>query len=250
MKIVVIGGSGLIGSQLVDKLRNLGHEVIAASPQTGVNTMTGEGLSKALAYAGVVVDVSNSPSFEDDAIMEFFEISGRNLVAAELIAGVKHHIVLSIVGTEHLQDSAYFRGKLAQERLIRNSGIPYTIVHSTQFYEFLGGIAAISTEGDMVRISPARIQPIAAAEVAGELALIAINEPINGIVEIAGPDSFSLSELVRLYLNKTDDPRKVIADEDALYYGTILKEKSLMPGDGARLGIMDFESWYVNQPKR
>lgn len=250
MKIVVIGGSGLIGSQLVKKLSQLGHEVISASPDTGVNTITGEGLSEVLTATDVVVDVANSPSFEDKAVMEFFETSGRNLLAAEKTAGVKHHIALSVVGTDRLQQSGYFRAKQVQEDLIKASEIPYSIVHSTQFFEFLGGIAASATEGDIVRISPAHIQPIASADVASAVAEIALGAPVNGIVEIAGPDSFSLSDLVQLYLTKNNDARKVTADIHARYYGAELNDKMLVPGNNARICKIDFEYWFLNQPKK
>lgn len=250
MKIVVIGGSGLIGTQLVNKLRQLGHDVNSASPQSGVNTITGEGLDAALAGTDVVVDVANSPSFEDSAVMEFFETSGRNLLAAEKAAGVKHHIALSVVGTDRLQESGYFRAKQAQENLIKASGVPYTIVHSTQFFEFLSGIANAATIGEEVHLSPAHIQPIASADVADEVAVVTLASPINGIIEIAGPDRISLSDLVQKYLAKTNDPRKVKADENARYYGAILNDQLLVPGKDARIGKIDFENWYVNQPKK
>lgn len=250
MKIVVIGGSGLIGSQLVNKLSQLGHEVISASPATGVNTITGEGLSEVLKGTDIVVDVANSPSFEDQAVMEFFETSGRNLLAAEKTAGVKHHIALSVVGTDRLQESGYFRAKQVQENLIKASGIPYSIVHSTQFFEFLGGIAASATEGNIVRLSPAHIQPIASADVASAVAEVTLAAPANGIIEIAGPDRFSLSDLVQLYLTKNNDPRKVTADVHARYYGAELNDEMLVPGDDARISKIDFEYWFVNQPKK
>lgn len=250
MKIVVIGGSGLIGSQLVNKLSQLGHEVISASPATGVNTITGEGLSEVLKGTDIVVDVANSPSFEDQAVMEFFETSGRNLLAAEKTAGVKHHIALSVVGTDRLQESGYFRAKQVQENLIKASGIPYSIVHSTQFFEFLGGIAASATEGNTVRLSPAHIQPIASADVASAVAEVTLAAPANGIIEIAGPDRFSLSDLVQLYLTKNNDPRKVTADVHARYYGAELNDEMLVPGDDARISKIDFEYWFVNQPKK
>jgi len=250
MKIVVIGGSGLIGTQLVNKLRQLGHDVNPASPATGVNTITGEGLEAALEGADVVVDVANSPSFEDNAVMEFFQTSGKNLLAAEKTAGIKHHIALSVVGTDRLQESGYFRAKQAQEDLIKASGVPYTIVHSTQFFEFLSGIANAATQGNEVHLSPAHIQPIASADVAEEVALVTVAEPINGTVEIAGPDRISLSDLVQQYLDKNNDPRKVKADENARYYGAILNDQLLVPGDDARIGKIDFENWFVNQPKK
>jgi uncharacterized protein YbjT (DUF2867 family) len=250
MKIVIIGGSGLIGSQLVNKLTQQGHEVNAASPASGVNTITGEGLATALAGADVVVDVANSPSFEDKAVLEFFETSGRNLLAAEKVAGTKHHIALSVVGTDRLQESGYFRAKQAQETLIKASGIPYSIVHSTQFFEFLGGIAASATEGNIVRLSPAHIQPIASADVAEAVADVAVGAPVNGTVEIAGPDKISLSDLVQKYLAKNNDPRTVTADVHARYYGAELNDQMLVPGNNARIGKIDFEKWYVNQPKK
>ncbi|NEU07849.1 SDR family oxidoreductase [Flavihumibacter sp. R14] len=250
MKIVVIGGSGLIGAQLVHKLSQLGHEIIAASPASGVNTITGEGLAEVLNGARVVVDVSNSPSFEDKAVLEFFETSSRNLLAAEKIAGVEHHVALSVVGTDRLQESGYFRAKQAQENLIEASGIPYSIVHSTQFFEFLGGIADAATEGNVVRLSPAHIQPIASADVAEAMANVSVAAPINGTVEIAGPDKLSLSDLVQKYLTRNNDPRKVTADVHARYFGVELKDEMLVPGNKARIGKIGFEKWYVNQPKK
>jgi len=250
MKIVVIGGSGLIGSQLVNKLTQLGHEVIAASPATGVNTITGEGLTEVLKGTDVVVDVANSPSFEDTAVMDFFKTSGKNLLAAETAAGVKHHIALSVVGTSRLQESGYFRAKQAQEDLIKASGVPYSIMHSTQFFEFLGGIAAAATDGEIVRLSPALIQPIASADVATAVADITLNAPINGTVEIAGPDKIKLSDLVQKYLDKNNDPRKVTADVHARYYGAELNDQMLVPGNGARIFNINFENWYLNQPKK
>jgi uncharacterized protein YbjT (DUF2867 family) len=250
MKIVVIGGSGLIGSQLVNKLTLLGHEVIAASPATGVNTITGEGLAEVLKGTDVVVDVANSPSFEDNAVMEFFKTSGKNLLTAEIAAGIKHHIALSVVGTSRLQESGYFRAKQAQEDLIKASGVPYSIVHSTQFFEFLGGIANSATEGETVRLSPAHIQPIASADVAAAVAEVTLNQPINGIVEIAGPDRISLSDLVQKYLDKNNDPRKVVADASARYYGAQLNDQMLVPGNDAKIFNINFENWFVNQPKK
>jgi uncharacterized protein YbjT (DUF2867 family) len=250
MKIVVIGGSGLIGSQLVNKLTQLGHEVIAASPATGVNTITGEGLAETLKDTDVVVDVANSPSFEDAAVMEFFKTSGKNLLAAEIVAGVKHHIALSVVGTNLLQESGYFRAKQAQEDLIKASGVPYSIVHSTQFFEFLGGIIAPATEGNIVRLSPALFQPIASADVATAVAEVALGAPINGILEIGGPDKVSLAALAQKYLDKNNDSRKVVADTNARYYGVLLNDQMLVPGDGAKIFKIDFENWYVNQPKK
>jgi len=247
MKIVVIGGSGLIGSKLVNRLQQQGHEVLAASPSVGVNTITGEGLAEALTGAEVVVDVANSPSFEDRAVMEFFEQSGHNLLAAEAVAGVKHHIALSVVGTDRLQQSGYFRAKQVQENLIKQSGIPYTIVHSTQFLEFLSGIAAAATEGNNVRLSPAAIQPISSEDVADVMAEVTLGAPRNGILEIAGPEKFSLSDLVQQYLTKNQDPRQVVADAHARYYGAEINDQSLVPGPNPRLGKVTFETWYASQ---
>jgi uncharacterized protein YbjT (DUF2867 family) len=248
MKIVVIGGSGLIGSKVVSRLRQLGHEVIAASPATGVNTITGEGLAAAMTGTDVVVDVANSPSFEDKAVMEFFETSGRNLLAAEAKAGVKHHIALSVVGTDRLQDSGYFRAKAAQEKLIRESGIPFTIVHSTQFFEFLGSIAASGAKGEAIHLSPAPVQPIASDDVAAAVADVALGSPLNRIAEIAGPEKVSLSSLVERYLSKMNDPRTVVADDNALYFGVKLNDQSLVPGPDARISKIDFERWFATQP--
>src|SRR4051794_32434086 len=219
MKIVVIGGSGLIGSKLVDRLRQGGHQVVAASPKSGVNTLTREGLAEALSDAEVVVDVANSPSFEDEAVLAFFETSGRNLLAAEAAAGVRHHIALSVVGTERLLESGYFRAKMAQENLIKASGIPYTIVRATQFFEFVKQIADYSTEGNKVSQPTALIQPMAADDVASALGRIATNSPVNGVIEIGGPEQFGLDELVRRYLAASQDPREVISDPHARYYG-------------------------------
>ncbi|HEX5418673.1 MAG TPA: SDR family oxidoreductase [Gammaproteobacteria bacterium] len=248
MKIVVIGGTGLIGSKLVEKLKQRGHEAVAAAPDTGVDTVTGKGLADALAGAEVVVDVSNSPSFEERAAMEFFRTSGRNLVAAEVDAGVRHHVALSVVGTERLQDSGYFRAKLAQEQLIQSSPIPYTLIHATQFYEFMRAIAQTSTEGDVVRLPPVQFQPIAAEDVASAIADAAIAEPVNGTIEIAGPDTFTLDEAVREVLAQDGDPRKVIADSAAPYYGIKVSEKSLVPGAGARLGPTRYDWWLTHVP--
>ncbi|QRM53224.1 SDR family oxidoreductase [Sinorhizobium sp. BG8] len=245
MKIVVIGGTGLIGSKTVERLRKRGHEVVAASPNSGVNTITGEGLAAALAGAEVVLDLANSPSFEDKAVMEFFETAGRNLLTAEKVAGVKHHIALSVVGTERLLDSGYFRAKLAQEKLIIASGIPYTIVRSTQFMEFLGGIAQSGTVGDTVRLSPAYVQPIVSDDVADAMADVALSPPANGIVEIAGPERARLSELVGRYLKATNDPRKVEADPEAHYFGAPLTDGTLVSDDNPRLGHITFEQWFA-----
>jgi uncharacterized protein YbjT (DUF2867 family) len=243
MKIVVIGGSGLIGTKVVNLLRERGHEVIAASPKSGVNTVTGEGLADALSGAHVVVDLANSPSFEDKAVLDFFETSGRNLFAAEAAAGVAHHVALSVVGTNRLSESGYFRGKIAQETLIRASGISYTIVHSTQFLEFLGGIAQSGTDGDIVRLSHAPVQPIASDDVALAVADYTLGAPLNATVEIAGPERWPLSELIRRYLTLTHDPRKVVTDPHARYFGVELKDDTLVPGDNPRLGSITFDEW-------
>ncbi|MBX4905965.1 MULTISPECIES: SDR family oxidoreductase [Rhizobium] len=249
MKIVVIGGTGLIGSKTVERLRKRGHEVIAASPNSGVNTISGEGLAEALAGAQVVLDLANSPSFEDQAVLEFFETSGRNLLAAEKAAGVKHHIALSVVGTERLQESGYFRGKLAQEKLIESSGIPYTIVHSTQFMEFLNGIAQSGTVGQTVRLSPAYVQPIASDDVADAMTDVALSAPANATVEIAGPERARLSELVARYLTAVKDPRTVEADAEARYFGARLNDQSLVSDDNPRLGTITFEEWFAKSAR-
>jgi uncharacterized protein YbjT (DUF2867 family) len=243
MKIVVIGGSGLIGSKLVNNLRRHGHEVVAASPSSGVNTLTGEGLAEALAGARVVVDVANSPSFEDKAVLEFFERSGRNLLAAEEAAGVRHHVALSVVGADRLPDSGYMRAKVAQERLIKASKIPYTIVRATQFFEFVGGIAQSATEGQTVRLPSALMQPIVSDDVAAALAEIAVAEPLNGTVELAGPEPIRLDELVRRFLSAKRDARTVTTDARALYFGTELNDQSLTPGAHPRIGPTRFEEW-------
>ncbi|MBD9450454.1 SDR family oxidoreductase [Rhizobium sp. RHZ02] len=250
MKIVIIGGTGLIGSKTVDRLRKRGHEVIAASPNTGVNTITGEGLAAALAGAEVVVDLANSPSFEDRAVLEFFETSGRNLFAAEKTAGVKHHIALSVVGTERLQESGYFRGKLAQERLIKASGVPYTIVHSTQFMEFLSGIAQSGTVGDKVHLSPAYVQPIASDDVADAMTDVTLAAPVNTTIEIAGPERFRLTELVARYLKAMGDPRKVEPDPQAPYFGALLEDGSLVSDNNPRLGQITFEQWFKSSLRK
>lgn len=249
MKIVVIGGSGLIGSKLVNNLRQLDHQVLAASPATGVNTITGEGLAEALEGTDIVVDVANSPSFEDKAVLEFFETSGRNLLAAEKVAGIKHHIALSVVGTDLLAESGYFRGKIAQEKLIRESGVPYTIVHSTQFFEFLGGIAQSGTQGQTVHISPAFIQPISSDDVAAALTETTLEVPHNNVVEIAGPERIRLAEIVQKYLAGINDPRTVVRDPQARYFGALLTDNMLVPGEGAYLGTTNFDSWMKNQQK-
>jgi uncharacterized protein YbjT (DUF2867 family) len=246
MKIVVIGGSGLIGSKLVAILRGKGHEAVAASPASGVNVLTGEGLDEALRGTDVVVDVSNSPVFEGPGVLEFFDTAGRKLLAAEAAARVRHHVALSVVGTDRLPESDYFRGKLAQEGLIRGSGIPYTIVHSTQFFEFLDGIAKSGTEGQTVRLSPAFVQPIAADDVAAALADHALAAPANGVVEIAGPERIRLSEIVQRFLGRRQDARRVVADAQARYFGAPLQDDTLVPvGADPRIGRLDFDAWYA-----
>ena len=248
MKIVVIGGTGLIGSKTVARLRTRGHEVVAASPSTGIDTVTGAGLAEALTGADVVVDVANSPSFDDQAVMDFFETSGRNLARAEIAAGVGHHVGLSVVGTERLQASGYFRGKLAQETRIKAARIPYTIVRSTQFFEFLGSIVESSTIGPQVRLSPAAVQPICSDDVAGIMADIALRPPLNGTIEIAGPERVPLSGLVSRFLHATKDTREVVADPQALYFGVALDEQSLVPDTGVRLGTIGLETWLTRTP--
>jgi uncharacterized protein YbjT (DUF2867 family) len=242
MKIVVIGGTGLIGSKTVAILRQGGHEVVAASPNSGVNTITGAGLKAALAGAQVVIDLANSPSFEDKAVLEFFQTSGRNLLAAEAAAGARHHVALSIVGIDR-SDNGYFRAKVAQEKLIEASGIPYTIIRSTQFMEFLKGIADSSADGNMVRISPGLFQPIAADDVAAIVADVALAPPRNGIVEIAGPQRAPFNEIVARYLKAVGDPRKVVRDPEARYFGGRVEERSLVPLGEARLGRVGFDEW-------
>jgi uncharacterized protein YbjT (DUF2867 family) len=243
MKIVIIGGTGLIGTKLGASLRDRGHEVLAASPATGVNTITGEGLSAALAGAQVVVDVANSPSFEDKAVLEFFEKSGRNLLPAEAAAGVKHHVALSVVGSDRLPESGYLRAKMAQEVLIKAGKIPYTIVRSTQFFEFAGAIAQSATAGQTVRLSPALFQPIASDDVVAALADVALASPVNGTIEIAGPEKISMDELVRRFLTAKKDPRQVVADVHARYFGTELNDQSLTPGANPHLGKVRFDDW-------
>jgi uncharacterized protein YbjT (DUF2867 family) len=243
MKIVVIGGSGLIGTKVVQKLAEQGHEVLAASPKTGVDATTGRGLAEALARADVVVDVSNSPSFEDAAVLAFFENSCRNLVRAEKDAGVRHHVALSVVGADGLPDSGYLRAKLAQERLIKTSGIPYTIIRATQFFEFLGAIAAAGTDGKRVRLSNASFQPIAADDVAKAVVDAALGSPVNDMIEIAGPERLRMSELVAHYLKATNDLREVVSDPQARYNGARLDDRSLVPGNNAHLGTIRFEDW-------
>ena len=243
MKIVVIGGSGLIGSKLVDQLRKQGHEAIAASPKSGVDTLTTEGLAEVLKGASVVVDVSNAPSWEDAAVMNFFETSTRNLLAFEAAAGVKHHVALSVVGSERMVESGYFRAKIAQENLIKSSSVPHSIVRATQFFEFVKGIADLSTEGNKIRLPPVLIQPMAADDVASAVGRVALGAPVNGMVEVGGPEQFRLDELIRRALAAWKDPREVIADAQARYYGIKVKERTLVPDDGARLGEMRFETW-------
>jgi uncharacterized protein YbjT (DUF2867 family) len=247
MKIVVIGGTGLIGSKLVNRLREHGHEAVAAAPNTGVNTLTGEGLAEVLKGASVVVDVSNSPSWEDAAVLNFFTTSTRNLLTQEGAAGVGHHVALSVVGTDQLAESGYFRAKIAQERLIKASSIPYTIVHATQFFEFLKGLADISVVGGRVHLPHVLFQPMAADDVAGGVARVAVGPPVNGIVEIAGPEQFCVDDLVQRRLATLKDPREVIADPNALYAGAKLSERTLLPGNNARLGDTRFETW-LTQP--
>lgn len=248
MKIVVVGGSGLIGKQLVVRLRELGHEAVAASPSLGVNTLTGEGLARALDGAGVVVDVSNSPSFEGQAVMEFFTKSGRNLLDAEAAAGVKHHLVLSIIGTDRLPANSYFQAKLAQETLIRESGIPFTLVRAAQFFEFAGGIAYTAAEADTVRLPSALVQPIASADVADALARLAVGAPANGVVELAGPEALGLDEFVRRALAASHDPRPVITDETKGYFGAPLEKRSLIPqSDRAILAATRLDDWLKQQ---
>ncbi len=243
MKIVIIGGTGRIGSKVVTLLRERRHQAVPASPDSGVNTLTGQGLAEVLAGAAVVVDVSNSPSFEDAAVLKFFETSTTNLLAAEAAAGVSHHVALSIVGIDGAPDSGYFRAKVAQETLIRNSSIPYSIVRATQFFEFFKSIADEATDGNTVRIAPVLFQPIAADDVAKALSRVAVSAPVNGIVEIAGPQQFRFDEFIRLGLRARQDPRVVAADPQARYFGTELGERTLVPGADARLGDIRFEDW-------
>ncbi|HKV91391.1 MAG TPA: SDR family oxidoreductase [Candidatus Angelobacter sp.] len=250
MKIVVIGGTGLIGSRLVKQLRAQGQEAVAASPDSGVNTITGQGLAEALKGAAVVVDVSNSPSWEDSAVMKFFDTSTRNLLAAETGAGVKHHVALSVVGTDRMLESGYFRAKMAQENLIKASSIPYSIVHATQFFEFIKGIADISTADNKVSLPPVLIQPMAADDVASAVARVALGSPVNGTVEVGGPEKFRLDELVRRYLTARKDPRQVVTDPHARYYGIEVSERTLVPGDDARLGETRFETWLSQQTRQ
>ncbi len=247
MKIIVIGGTGLIGSKVVTKLRDAGFEAVAASPNSGVNTITGEGVAEVLKGASVVVDVSNSPSFEDAAVLAFFETSTRNLLAAEAAEGVRHHVALSVVGTERMPGSGYMRAKIAQEKLIEQSSIPYSIVHATQFFEFIKGIADGATDGGTVRLASVLIQPMAAADVATVVTRVAVGAPVNGIVEVAGPEQFRLDVIVRRYLSARDDPRSVIADPRARYYGAQLEERTLVPDANATIGETRFEDWLSRQ---
>jgi uncharacterized protein YbjT (DUF2867 family) len=243
MKIIVIGGTGLIGTKVVKNLRDKGHEVVAASPSKGINSITGEGLAAALVGAKVVVDVANAPSWEDKAVLEFFETSGRNLLAAEAAAGVGHHVALSVVGTDHLLASGYFRAKLAQENLIKASPIPYTIVRATQFFEFVGGIAQLATEGQTVRLPPVLMQPVAADDVAAVMADVALAKPLNGMFDLAGPEPIRQDDLVRQFLNATGDARTVVTDPKVLYYSIAVNDQSLTPGDNPRLGPTRFADW-------
>jgi uncharacterized protein YbjT (DUF2867 family) len=244
MKIVVIGGTGLIGSKTVAILRQGGHEVVAASPKSGINTITGEGLKEAMAGAQVVIDLANSPSFEDRAVLEFFETSGRNLLSAEAAAGVRHHVALSIVGTDRTPDNGYFRAKVAQEKLIEASSVPYTIVRATQFMEFLGAIVASAVDENVVRLSPGLFQPIAADDVAAIVADVALAAPRNGIVEIAGPERAPFNEIIARYLKAVGDPREVVCDTEARYWGGRVEERSLVPLGDARLGRIGFDEWF------
>lgn len=243
MKIVVIGGSGLIGSKLVNKLREHGHEAVAAAPSSGVNSVTGEGLTEVLKGASAAVDVTNSPSWEDAEVLKFFETSTRNLLTYETAAGVGHHVALSVVGTDRLAESGFFRAKIAQEKLIRESSVPYTIVRATQFFEFLKGLADISMVGDKVHLPPVLFQPMAADDVASAVARVAVGQPVNGIFEIGGPEKFRIDELVRRRLAALKDPREVITDPNARYSGAKIDDRTLVPGNDARLGGTRFETW-------
>lgn len=243
MKILVIGGSGLIGSKVVPRLRALGHDAIPASPSTGVDTMTGEGLDAAMAGVDTVLDLSNSPSFADADVLAFFETTGRNIAAAETRAGVKHHVALSVVGADRLPDSGYLRAKVVQEKLIREAGVPYTIVRSAQFFEFLKGIVQASAKGESIHLSTGYMQPIASDDVADAMTEATVGAPVDGIVEIGGPQKIRMAELVQRYLEAIGDPRRVIADARAPYFGTVLEDDSLVPAPGARQGAIDFEQW-------
>ncbi|WP_027381409.1 SDR family oxidoreductase [Chryseobacterium daeguense] len=246
MKITVIGGTGLIGSKLVNSLKSLGHDVLAASPNSGVNTLTGEGLDQALENVDVLVDVANSPSFADDDVMNFFKTSGENLMAAEKKAGINHHIALSVVGTERLQESGYFRAKKVQEDIIKASGIPYTIVHSTQFFEFVGGIVKSSTVDNKIMVSPALIQPIASDDVVKAMTAATIGEPKNTTVEIGGPEKIKLSDLVKKYTAIMKNTDEVVSDPEATYFGAPLNDSTLIPGDDAKLGTIRYDEWISN----
>ncbi|MGX1912709.1 SDR family oxidoreductase [Streptomyces phaeochromogenes] len=249
MRVVVIGGTGLIGSKVVSKLAAQDHDAVPASPDSGVNTLTGEGLAEVLKGASVVVDVSNSPSFADDDVMEFFRTSTTNLLQAEKEAGVTHHVALSVIGTDRLQESGYFRAKQVQEELIKDSGIPYSIVHATQFFEFMKGIAAGATKDDnTVHLAPIKIRPIHSDDVATAVGRAAIGEPVNGVFEVAGPDTFQLDELIRKGLEARNDPRTVVADPKAPYFGAQLQETTLLPAAGARIGETRFADWFAQQP--
>ncbi|MBF6022593.1 SDR family oxidoreductase [Lysobacter niastensis] len=243
MKFVVIGGTGLIGSKVVSRLRGLGHEALAAAPSTGIDVISGEGLNAAMTGTDTVIDLANSPSFEPEAAMDFFRTAGRNVLGAEAKAGVRHHLALSIVGVEKLPDNGYFRAKVEQEQLIRNSGIPFTVVHSTQFFEFLPGIIQAGTEGATVRLSPALVQPIASEDVADAVARLALQAPANGIVEIAGPDRMPMSDLAQRFLQIIQDPREVVGDVHARYFGSELQEDTLVPEKAGWRGALDFERW-------
>jgi len=248
MKIVVIGGTGLVGSKVVTKLGEQGHEAVPASPNTGVNTLTGEGLPEAMEGADVVIDVSNSPSLEGAAALEFFEISTRNLLAAEEEASVGHHVALSVVGTDRLSESGYFRAKIAQEKLIKESTVPYSIIHATQFFEFIKSIADAATDGNTVRLAPVLFQPMAADDVASGVGQAAVRSPINGTIEVAGPEQFRFDEFVRKSLSARKDPREVVADPQAPYFGAQLSERTLVPDDGATLAETRFEDWLDQTP--
>jgi uncharacterized protein YbjT (DUF2867 family) len=250
MKIVVIGGSGLVGSKLVEKLRQAGHDLLGASPDSGVDTLTGEGLAEALEGAKVVVDVSNAPVWDDAAVLEFFQTSTRNILAAEVIAGVGHHVALSVVGADRLADSGYFRAKLAQEEAIKVVTVPYTIVRATQFFEFIGRIADANTDGETVRVPPVLVQPEAADDVAAALAVAAVGAPVNGTVELAGPERYRLDELTRRVFGANDDPRRVTVDSHARYFGAQLDDRSLIPGDDARIAPTRFADWLSGSTER
>jgi uncharacterized protein YbjT (DUF2867 family) len=250
MKIVVIGGTGLIGSKLVEKLRRAGHEPLAASPDSGVDTYTGEGVEQALEGAQVVVDVANAPAWDDAAVLDFFQTTSRNLLDAEAGSGVRHHVALSVVGADRLPDSGYFRAKLAQEQVVKAASVPYTILRATQFFEFLGRIADSGTEGDTVHLPPVLVQPEAADDVAAALADIAVSEPLNDIVELAGPKAFPFDELIRRLLRAENDSRRVIADVHARYFGAELSERSLTPGDNPRIAPTHFEDWLLQEESK